>query len=145
MTNKILDIVEMEEDFFEEAVLVGIVSAQPAYRLCWIINQHFDLNFIREPEHMIPLKKKDNTINHFPYFTCDLAGSSQRYLLYQLKINGAFLLPETKNMDYVWLLQTGNSSGDAQEIARGLRSLQDVQLATVLMPSQLKNAEHLII
>jgi hypothetical protein len=134
----------MQEDFFSDTAMIGIVTAMQGYRLCWMINQHFDINFIRDPEQDIPLQKKDNKF-YFPVYSYDLANSNHKYLLYKLKNGNETLLPETKQLDYLWLIQTANPEGDALRISREIRSIPDIQLAQILDAEQLKNIKNLIV
>jgi hypothetical protein len=135
---------EMRDDFFEDTALIGIATALPVYRFCWMVNNHFDINFIRDPEQILSLQKKGNDF-HFPIYLYDLPDSGHKYLLYKLKSGPENLLPETKQMDYLWLVQTGNSDDDAHAIARELRNIPDVQLAHILSKDDLKNLNNLLV
>jgi len=140
----VLNMEEMRDGFFEDSAMIGIVTAAPAYRFCWMLNSHFDINFTRDPDQTICLKKKENEF-FFPIYEYSLPDSSHKYLLYQLKNGPESLLPETKQMDYLWLVQTANPEDDADEIAQALRDIPDVQLAQILAPDQLKNINNLLV
>ncbi|MCW3121724.1 MAG: IPExxxVDY family protein [Flavipsychrobacter sp.] len=138
------------DGFFEDTAMIGIASAQPGYRFCWILNNHFEINFGRDPEQKnILLRKKDKQKNeqayNFPIYQYDLPNSTNKYLLYKLKDGSESLLPETKHMDYLWLIQTGNAEEDALYIVNELKNIPDVQLAQVLLPDQLKNLNNLLV
>src|SRR6185369_12147490 len=67
MANLVLDIVEMKDNFFANAAMIGIASAEPGYRLCWILNNHFDTNFVNAPENTICMNAKTGskeTVNY---------------------------------------------------------------------------------
>jgi len=145
MAKLMLDTGAMQEDFFEDSAMLGIATAMPAYHLCWALNRHFDINFVRDPEQNITTRKKDGQYYHFPIYKYDLPNSSHRYLLYKLKNGPELLLPETKLLDYLWLIQTANYEEDVNTIAREIRNLPDIQLAQVLVPGQLKNVNNLLI
>src|SRR4051812_42346430 len=115
MSKMVLDMSAMQDNFFADAAMIGIVSAMPAYRLCWMLNERFDINFVREPEQDIMMKKK-NVSYCFPIYQYDLPNSGHKYLLYKLKNGKETLLPETKQLDYLWLLQTGDPEADAYRI-----------------------------
>jgi hypothetical protein len=143
-TKLTLDMGAMQDDFFADTSMIGIVTAMQGYRLCWMINNHFDVNFIRDPQQDILLQKKDNEF-YFPVYRYDLANSSHRYLLYKLKNGTETLLPETKQLDYLWLIQTANADEDAYQIAADLRNTPDIQLARILSVEELKNVKNLIV
>jgi hypothetical protein len=144
MTRLVLDMAAMQEDFFAETAMIGIASSVPAYRLCWLLNQHFDINFVRDPEQNIRFKRKDIEY-YFAVFQYELPNSSHKYLLYQLKNGKETLLPETKQLDFIWLLQTACPDEDATEIARALRDIPDIQLAQILSADQLKSINNLLL
>ena len=144
MAKLILDTSAMQDDFFEDTAMIGIGTAQQGYRFCWILNQHFDINFLRDPDQNLYLQKKE-TKYYFPIYQYDLPNSSHKYLLYKLKNGNESLLPETRQLDYLWLIQTANPEDDALNIVSELRNIPDVQLAQILAPDQLKNINNLLV
>jgi hypothetical protein len=150
MAKLVLDMDKMRDGFFEDTAMIGIASAQPGYRFCWLLNNHFDINFGRDPEQKnISLQKKDKQKNevayNFPIYQYDLPNSTHKYLLYKLKDGSESLLPETKHMDYLWLIQTGDSEHDAFHIVNELKNIPDVQLAQIVYAEQLKNLTNLLV
>ncbi len=144
MAKLLLDMTAMQEEFYADSAMIGIVTAMPAYRLCWLLNNHFDLDFIRDPEQNISLKKKD-VLYHLPIYQYELPNSSHKYLLYKLKIGKESLLPETRNLDYIWLIKTANPENDAFDIAARLKKIPDIQLAQILAHDQLKSLNNLLV
>jgi hypothetical protein len=139
-----LDMGAMQEDFFDGTAMIGIVSAMQGYRLCWVLNNHFDTSFIRDPEQNISFQKKETEF-FFPVYRHDFANSSHKYQLYKLKNGNETLLPEAKQLDYLWLVQTANPEDDAYHIARELRNVPEVQLSRILDIGALKNIKNLIV
>ena len=144
MAKLVLDIDAMQEDFFADTAMLGIATALPAYHLCWVLNQRFDINFARDPDQNISTQKKDEQY-YFPIYRYDFPNSSHKYLLYKLKNGSESLLPETKQLDYLWLIQTASPEDDVEDIAREIKNLPDIQLAQILVPTQLKNVNNLLI
>ena len=144
MAKLVLDTMAMQEDFFEESAMLGIATALPAYHLCWLFNNHLEVNFVRDPEMNITSQKKDDQY-FFPVYKYDLPNSSHRYLLYKLKNGVELLLPETKQLDYLWMVQTADPTEDVKRIANGVRNMPDIQLAQIFAPGQLKNLNNLLI
>ena len=144
MSKMVLDTFAMQDDFFADTAMIGIGTAQQGYRFCWILNRHFDINFLRDPEQNICLQKKDSKY-YFPIYQYDLPNSSHKYLLYKLKNGNESLLPETRQLDYLGLIQTATPNDDALRIANELRNIADVQLAQILAPDQLKNLNNLLV
>lgn len=140
----ILDTAAMQEDFFEDTSLIGIVSAVPAYRFCWLMHEKLDMTFCREPGMDIILQIGKGKHEYFPvYQYCLLNG--YRHLLYKLKTDQEVLLPEVKQLDYLWLVQGSTHETDVQDIIRHLRNIPDVQLAQSLPHDRLKNISTLLV
>lgn len=144
MAKFVLNMEEMKEDFFGDAAMIGIVSGLPAYRLCWILNRHFGLDFFCDTEQTIRLQKKGQEY-FFPVYCYHLPNSNHKYILYKLKNGNETLLPETKNMDYVWLINSADPENDAAQITNELRGLPDIQLAMILSHDQLKSLNNLLV
>jgi hypothetical protein len=146
MSNKLtLNTVAMLEEFFADTALIGIVSPLPGYRFCWMLNQQMDTNFVREPEMDVCLQKSQGQEHYFPIYQYYNPLSRTKYLLYKLKSEKESLLPEVKQLDYLWMIQSSNSEHDAQSITQHLRHIPDVQLAQILSPEKLKSLAHLVV
>jgi len=142
----VLDIGAMQEDFFADSSLIGIASALPIYRFCWLLNNCFNINFTREPELDVKLPgKKDTPDHYFPVYQYTLPTGTHAHMLYSLKNNDKKLLPEVKQLDYLWMIQSSTPEKDAADFIKYLRTIPDVQLAQILQPSQLKNLNNLLI
>jgi len=139
-----LDTLAMQEDFFADTALIGIASALPAYRFCWLLNKHFDMQFRREPELDVCLQSTGRQI-YFPIFQYIPHLSGTKHLIYKLKNDKETLLPEAKQLDYLWMIQSNAPDSDAQTITQSLRDIPDIQLAQILATDKLKSLDHLII
>jgi len=146
MTAKMtLDVAAMQEEFFSDTALIGIVSALPGYRFCWLINERFDMDFVRDPASDICIQDAQKQEHFFPVYKYYAPLNGNKYLIYKLKHDKESLLPEVKQLDYLWMIQSNSPEQDAGEITHFLRDITDVQLAQVIMPERLKNLSHLIV
>jgi hypothetical protein len=144
MAKLVLDMEAMQDNFFADAAMIGIASAMPAYHLCWALNERLELAFVRDPAQNISLKKKNNKFN-YPTYRFDLPNSSHTYLLYKLKDGAESLLPETRHLDYLIFIQTGDPEEDAYRLVTELKTIHDIQLAQVLDPEDMKNLANLLV
>jgi len=135
----------MQEDFFTDAALIGIVSPMPAYRFCWMLNQRFDMDFIRDTEQDICLQSGKKDQHYFPVYQYASPLNGPKYILYKLKVDKQDLLPEAKGLDYLWMVQSTNPDEHAAHITGLLRTMPDVQLAQLIDPSKLKHLDHLLV
>lgn len=135
----------MQEEFFADAALIGMVSALPFSRLCWLLNTRFDISFIRRPDMDICLQKSPAKQHFFPIYEYNIPLSETRYLLYKLKSHTEALLPELKQLDYLWMIQSCSAETDATSFTGLLRDMPEIQLAQTLTPDRLKNISHLLL
>ncbi len=141
----ILDMEAMQEDFFADTALIGIVSALPHYRFCWLMNQKLDIEFAREPEQDIMVQASAKRQVYYSIYKYQMPLNGSTYTLYQLKRDKDILLPEVKQLDYLWMVQSASAEEDAQKLIQHLREIPEVQLAQVLSPERMKNLSHLIL
>ena len=144
-TKMTLNVAAMQEEFFSDTALIGIVSALPAYRFCWMLNEKFDMNFVRDAESDICIQDNQKQEHYFSIYKYCTPLNGNKYLIYKLKHDKESLLPEVKQLDYLWMIQSNSPEQDATQIANYLRDIADVQLAQVIMPDKLKNLSHLIV
>ena len=140
-----LNTADMQEDFFEDAALIGIVSPVPAYQFCWLLNQHFDMNFVRNAEHDICLQTSKEQQHYFSVYQYAAPLNGPKYILYKLKSNKQALLPEAKGLDFLWMVQSSCPGNLAEQLTSMLRTMPDVQLAQLIPQTQLKNLNHLLV
>lgn len=141
----ILNVAMMQENFFSDTALIGIVSSLPAYRFCWLLNQKFNLDFIRDSESDIFLEDTESRRHFFSIYKYSAPLNGDKYLIYKLKHEKEALLPEVKQLDYLWMIQSHAPEKEAAAITEYLRDIQDIQLAQVIMPEKLKNLNALIV
>lgn len=140
-----LDVAAMQEEFFSDTALVGIVSVLPVYRFCWMINQKFNMNFVRDAESEICIQDTQKSTHYFPVYKYCAPLNGNKYLIYKLKHDKESLLPEVKQLDYLWMIQSNTPEQDAAEIAGLLKNIPDIQLAQLIAIDKLKNLGHLIV
>lgn len=141
-----LNTVAMEEDFFSGTALVGIGSPLPVYRLCWLLNERLGTKFVRQPiEQDIILQSPKAEEHYFPLYRFEMPMQGSKYSLYKLKAGTEVLLPEIKQLDYLWMIESASAEDEAYTIVGHLKTLPDIQLAQVLSPDKLKHLNHLIV
>lgn len=145
MAKLVLDMTAVEDEFFSDTALIGIVSALPGYRFCWMINQYFGYNFVRDAEADVLYKKKKGVPTYFSLYQYQMEDCATKYLLYQLKVDKETLMPEIKQLDYLWLIHSQDAVNEANSIVNHLREVGEIQLAQVLSAEKLKSVNHLLL
>lgn len=139
-----LDVSDMADGFFEDALLLGIVAPIRDYQFCWQLNQRFRFRFRINNDIEIQLTKKNRNY-YFPIFEYQEPNLFLSHFLYKNHNDGEYLLPEFKHLDFLWLIKGDEVSptmiGDIQQ---SVRSISGVQLVVELTNEKIKNKEHLI-
>lgn len=139
-----LDSLGMEDDFFENTRLLGMVAPVKDYLLCWQLNQVFRFNFRINNNIEIQLTKKLRSF-FFTVYEYNEPLRSLSHYLYNNEHDGEYLLPEFKHLDFLWLMK-GDEVDDTtiQQMIAAIKSINKVQLVTELAYGQIKNKQHLI-
>jgi hypothetical protein len=139
-----LNLDELANDFFEDALLLGIVAPMKDYQLCWHLNQQLRFNFRLNNEIEIQLNKKGRQYFFAVYEYKEPNGSNCHYL-YNNQFDGEYLLPEFKHLDFLWMIKGDDQARiNLSEFSNLLRSINGVQLVTEVNADKIRNKAHLI-
>jgi len=139
-----LNLDELANDFFDDALVLGIVAPIKDYQLCWQLNQQLRFNFRLNNDIEIQLSKKGRQYFFAVYEYKEPNGSNCHYL-YNNQFDGEYLLPEFKHLDYLWMIKGDDQTRIAlPEFSNLLRSINGVQLVTEVTPDKIRNKAHLI-
>jgi hypothetical protein len=132
------------EEFFQETKLLGIVSAAKDYRFCWNLNKILGLDFRMAHNIEIELIRKKRKYFFSVYQYQEPNGSLCHYL-YNNLFDGEYLLPEFKNLDFLWLMKNDTVTPEyLEQLKTLLLSMPGVQLVIELTNEKIKNKECLI-
>ncbi len=139
-----LDTQEIVENFFEDTRMLGIVTTVKDYRFCWHLNNMLGLNFRVNHEIEINLKRKKGHY-FFSVYEYREPHSALCHYLYNNLYDGEYLLPEFKNLDFLWLMKNDTVTEEyLVQIKTMLLNIPEIQLATELTFEKIKNKEFLI-
>lgn len=141
----VLDMGAAHDNFFSDTAMAGIVCAMPGYRFCWLINRLLGFDFAREPESDVEYKMGKDNVHYFSLYRYEEETSGCTHLLYKMKSEKEALLPEIKQLDYLWLIRSRDAEYEIQDIADVLRNIPEIQLAQIIDPGRLKNIDHLLL
>lgn len=137
----VLDIAIIEEDFFEDAAIIGLVAPLPTYKLIWQINQSLPVDFERNHEH-----EKKHRDTYFPVYTYFDSEKIKEHVMYTNRKLNQYLIGEAKNIDFFWLIKGGYAVHEtAQFILSLLSSIQIIHHSFIIPNNQLPNRQHLIL
>lgn len=139
-----LDQDQLLEDFFEATHLIGIVSSARDYQLCWQLNRDLHFNFRVNNSLEINLTKNQRAF-YFSVFEFEEPTKSAAHYFYNNHCQAEFLLPELKNIDFLWLVKGDYYQlEDVKKLIEQLRQVELVQLVSLLDIREIKNKMNLI-
>ncbi|MBX2931004.1 MAG: IPExxxVDY family protein [Chitinophagaceae bacterium] len=143
-----LDIDALNDDFFENAKLLGISTTVKNYKLCWQLNNLLGFNFRLNNELEIRLLKRKNKKEREYFFSIyesrETANTLVHYL-YHNQYEGEYLLPEFRNIDFLWLMKGDIVENEkVDDIKNAIKNIYDVQLVTELTNEKIKNKGNMV-
>jgi hypothetical protein len=95
----ILDISAIEEDFFDDASLLGVFVADEDYHAIWLINNYFCMNFL-------PNKMYNEQLNYeFNQYEYYCPKHNLQHYIYTNRKNGNILLRGQRGYHLLWLIK----------------------------------------
>lgn len=168
MSNRILNIVHVEEDFFSDSRLMAVGTRLPGYALCSLLNSHFAVNLVKDDDIIIyptPSKNKAGSggslfeelipqpgpdtkticfnLFRFVYDTRDDEDVS--LLIYQNRYEGHHLIPELPQADFLILIQNRHRIRYESDFSPHLKSLKEIEWVSDILPYDLKSRSHLLL
>ena len=139
-----LDQDTLNNDFFDNTRLLGIMAPIKNYLFCWKLNNELGLEFRLSNDVDIHVKRKKRDY-YFNFYEWTEPESYLTHYLYHNQNDGEYLLPEFRNMDFLWLMK-GDWVEDEKlnQMIAAIRNIQDVQLVAELTPKQIKNKGNMV-
>lgn len=139
-----IDNESIAQEFFEDAVLLGIVAPIKDYLFSWHLNQIFGFNFRLNNDIEIVLSKQQRKY-YFSIYEYAVPSTAITHFLYNNQFDGEYLLPEFKHLDFVWLIKGESISGEElKTLMQSIKSIPGVQLVNEMTNEKIKNKQHLI-
>lgn len=134
----------LQEDFFEDTRLVGIVATLKDYQFCWQMNHQLRFDFRNNNEIEIQLNKKKRDY-YFKVFEYRERNLSLSHYVYNNQFDGEYLLPEFKHLDFLWLMKGEKIEEERLlDLISIVKNINGVQLVTELTNEKIRHKEHLI-
>ncbi len=108
----------------DEFILLGLVSAEPDYKLSLSINKRFHISL----KNLTPLKISDEKGSEltFSRFSDSDKSADIVYNLISNRSGKNFLLKKLKNIDYIFQLQDTENENNIEKITASLREIESV-------------------
>ncbi|MFY8091059.1 MAG: IPExxxVDY family protein [Chitinophagaceae bacterium] len=139
-----LNIDELNEDFFDDTRLLGIIAPTKNYHFCWQLNNSLGVKFTLNNDLEIHLRKKRRDY-FFNIYQWQEPESFLVHYLYHNHHDGEYLLPEFKHIDFLWLMKGDFVENEkCQWIKNAIKNIASVQLVTELTNEQIKNKGNMV-
>lgn len=130
----------IEEDF----CLLGVVTDEPDYKLCWMINRFLDMNFEKQEELQLFHRKLDEeqVFSHFSYHDSDTLIT---FRIIRNRSENGYFLDELKNIDYLIHIQGEINTMRINDFMQSVGALEPVRMCVPSDLSRIKNKERLLL
>ncbi len=111
----------------------GVFSPQKDYRLCWLINRHLGMEFIRLNDMQHTPQSRQEPID-FPVFQYKGPDGYAHWLLIGNKTPKGPLFADPRNMDFLLLILGKSGTLDIKDTIQDMRSIAQVQAIYEINP-----------
>ena len=130
--------VAMEEDF----CLLGVVSDEPDYRLCWMINQQLGMAFEKSDDLTLQHRKYQEE-QQFSMFVFEDEEALVTYRIIKNRAELGYFLDELKNLDYLVHVQGEIFSDQLSSFVHAANAIETVRMCVPVNLQKIKNKERL--
>jgi len=132
--------VAMEEDF----CLLGLVTDEPDYRLCWLLNRHLEMGFEKMDDLVLHHRKlhEEQEFSHFAYSDEE---AMVTYRLIKNRTENGYFLEELKNIDYLIHIQGEIITDKIEPFLQITAKLEPIRICIPVNLQHLKNKERLML
>ena len=147
-------------------VLIGIVSQEKDYRVCWALNNKLELELTKSESLEIKGKKQDSP-SYFSLYLYNQEDDFKEYsvisnfseskisekktlnLFDDIKVTTAYsqnewLIPEYKQMNYFFVIKGDVTEDEVEEIINKIQEIELIQAVLKINVEQLKSKQNLI-
>jgi len=130
----------MEEDF----CLLGVLTDDPDYKLCWRINQSLDTNFEKLDDLKLFHRKLDD-VQLFSMFEYDDEEAMLTYRIIKNRSDQGYYLDEVKNIDFLVHIQGEVNEEHINRFMQSLSVLSSVRMCVPVDLTRIRNKERLLL
>ncbi len=130
----------MEEDFS----LLGLLTDEPDYRLCWLLNQWLDINLEKEEDLNLfhPKRKQEQSFSLFSYYD---ENTCWTFRVIQNRSAQGYFLEEIRNIDFLLHLQGEINADRLQLLMRSISEMGRVRMCVPVDLQKIRSKERLMI
>lgn len=134
--------------------VIGLVSALPPYQIAWQVNNHLQIDLVKQQDIDLHFTRKKLAISNFLYrekysYLRIIRNKSAEEKsaapteLFEVSTSDYFL-PELRKFDYIVLMEGTIRKLYTDEVVSRLNRIDNVQLVTPIDPDDIKDKDNLI-
>ena len=128
----------------EDFCLLGIVSDEPDYKLCWLINQTLGTEFLKQDNLELFHRKLDQD-QVFSIFAFTDEESLLTYRIISNRADEGFYLDELKNLDFLVHIQGEINPEKIDSFLQATAAIPNVRLCVPVDLKKIRNQERLLL
>ena len=130
-------VLENEIDF----ILIGIVSNEKDYRLCFDLNKLLEINLLKGDDLELKSKNQESS-----FFTVSSYANEDgnKMIVISNKSGGKFLVSELKQWDYFFMIKSFIRETEKLKIIERIKTSKHIALSAEISPEKVKAIENLI-
>jgi hypothetical protein len=133
---------KLSVSFEENYCLLGIVSDEPDYKLCWLINEQEKTSF-QKAENLVLFNKKNDAEEEYALFSYEDENTMLTYRIITNRTDSGCYLSELKHIDYLVHIQGELVQEEINEFIQGVNNLREIRMCVPVDLSRIKNKERL--
>jgi hypothetical protein len=128
----------------EDYCLLGVVSDEPDYKLCWMINHSLDMNFERQEDLQLfhPRLKQEQDFSLFSFHD---ENALITFRIIRNRTENGYYLDELKNIDYLIHIQGEIDTSKIKDFIHAVGALKSVRMCVPSDLTRIKNRERLLL
>lgn len=130
----------IEEDF----CLLGVVTDEPDYKLCWMVNRFLRMNFEKQND-LILFHKKSGEEQEFSNFLYEDEESMIAFRIIKNRTENGYFLEELKNLDYLIHIQGEINTLKISDFMLSLGEMDPVRMCVPCDLSRIRNHDRLLL
>ena len=135
---------KLEVAFEEDFCLLGLVTDEPDYKLCWLINQVMDMDF-KKLDDLILFHKKLDVDQVFTLFRYYDKESLLTYRVINNRSDRGYFLDELVNLDYLIHIQGEVITEKIKPFMMKVGKIESVRMCVPVDLKRIKHKERLLL
>ena len=124
-------------------VLIAVTSSLKDYRICYLINKHLHLNFIKTADLAVDLYQGSEPV-YFSLYNYQEPDAETDFYFIANKGTEGFLIPEMREADYFMMIKNQILETDVEKIVTQLNKIIEIVAAVKIDPKKIKSRENLL-